>query len=58
MNASASKAEVKAYGLVRNAEGKPQFADINNIPDPFWNMLTDEEKQEVKNDRIALSSNA
>lgn len=33
--------------LVRDKNGKPKFDDIHNIPDCFWEMLTDKEKQEI-----------
>lgn len=58
MEVQAKKAKVQAWALVRDKNGKPSFADINNIPDVFWNLLTEDEKEEIRNDRIALSRNS
>ena len=52
-----TKGKVTANALVRNSEGKPQFTDINNIPEVFWDLLTEAEKEEIRNDRITLSGN-
>lgn len=52
------KAKVTAHCLVRDKNGKPKFDDINNIPDVFWDLLTEDEKEDIRNDRIALSSNS
>ena len=41
----------KGYGLVRDENGKPVFDDINHIPDPIWNMLTEKEQEEIINVR-------
>jgi len=30
-------------GLVRNADGKPQFNDFNNIPEAFFQLLTEKD---------------
>lgn len=49
--------KVTANVLVRDSSGKPSFSDINNIPEVFWNLLTEEEKEEIRNDRITLRSN-
>jgi hypothetical protein len=47
----------KAFGLVRDKDGRPKFDDINNIPEPIWAMLTDEEREEINHGRDTLSSN-
>ena len=31
----------KAYGIVRNAAGEPQFDDYDNIPEVFHSALTE-----------------
>jgi len=43
--------KLKGYGLVRDENGRPVFDDINNIPDPIWNMLTEKEQEEIINVR-------
>lgn len=53
MQVGAKKIKIKGYGLVRGPDGKPKFDDINNIPEVFWNMLTDAEKQEIEDERNA-----
>lgn len=45
------KGKVKGYILVRDANGKPKIDDLNNIPEPIWNMLTPVEQEEIKNGR-------
>ena len=50
--------KVKAYALVRDAEGKPKFDDINNIPEPIWEMLTEDEKEEIRNGSNTPNSNS
>ena len=40
-----------AYALVRDKNGKPKFDNINNIPQPYWDMLTETEKQEIIKER-------
>jgi hypothetical protein len=39
----------RAYGVVRDKDGKPRIDDPNNIPDEMWKMLTPEEQKEIKN---------
>jgi len=38
----------KAYGLVRDKDGRPKFDNITNIPRPLWNLLTHTEQEEVR----------
>jgi hypothetical protein len=47
----AAQGRVKAYGLVRDENGKPVFDDIKNIPGPIWDMLTAAEQKEISNGR-------
>lgn len=47
----------KAFGLVRDKDGRPKIDDIHNIPDPIWDMLTEAEQQEIENVRNSRSSN-
>lgn len=35
------------YCLVRDKNGEPKFDDINDIPQPYWDMLTEDEKQNI-----------
>jgi hypothetical protein len=42
------KAKWKAFALIRDKDGKPKIDDKNNIPEQIWNMLTETEKQEIK----------
>lgn len=46
-----NQGKIKAFVLVRDAKGKPKFDDINNIPEPIWNMLTPVEQEEIRNGR-------
>jgi hypothetical protein len=48
---NAQKGKFKAYGLVRDANGKPKIDDIHNIPGPIWDMLTTAEKEEINHVR-------
>ena len=41
-----STGKIKGYGLVR-IDGKPVFDNVDNIPGPIWDMLTDEEKEVI-----------
>ena len=41
----------KAFGLVRDKDGKPKIDDINNIPKQIWDMLTETEQQEIDHGR-------
>ena len=42
------RAQFRGYALVRNAEGKPKFDDIFNIPVEIWLTLADHEKREIE----------
>ena len=42
------KPKMKAYGLVRDKNGKPKVDDINNCPPEILNMLTKQEIEELK----------
>ena len=57
-NNSAKSGEVRWTGtiLVRDKNGKPKFDDINNIPQTLWDMLTEDEQQEIENGRNTFSS--
>jgi hypothetical protein len=52
----AAQGRVKAYGLVRDENGKPVFDDIENIPAPIWDMLTAAEQKEIVNGRHTRNS--
>lgn len=41
------------FAIVRDKNGKPKFDDIYNIPQGFWNSLTTEEQEVIKNERNA-----
>lgn len=51
INVGAQPGKIKAYGLVRDKDGKPKFADIYNIPKPIWDMLTPDEQKAINNVR-------
>ena len=51
------KAKLNAVALVRDANGKPKFDDINNIPEEIWNQLTPVEQEEIENGRNTSSNN-
>lgn len=38
----------RAYGLVRDKDGRPKFDNIRNIPASLWNMLSAEEQAEIR----------
>lgn len=42
------KAQFKMFALVRDAEGRPKFDDIFNIPVEIWDMLTDPERRAIE----------
>jgi hypothetical protein len=44
----AQEGNFQGFGLVRNAEGKPQFSDWNDIPEPFHQLLTEEDWEYIK----------
>ena len=56
-NIKTQPGKFRAFGLVRDKDGKPKFDDPNNIPQPIWDMLTEAEQQEIRNGRNTLSSN-
>ena len=41
----------KGYLLVRDKYGVPKFDDIFDIDEVFWNVLTEEEKNNIKKQR-------
>jgi hypothetical protein len=42
------KAKIQAYGLVRDANGKPKIdGDAQDLPEPIKQLLTPEERQEL-----------
>ena len=43
----AGKSELKMFAVVRNAEGKPKFDDIFNIPPQIWDSLEPWERREI-----------
>jgi hypothetical protein len=47
-NVKTKPGKITAYGIVRDRNGKPRFDNINNIPAQIWDMLTDDEKQEIE----------
>ena len=47
----AQPGQIKAYGLVRDKDGTPRFANIYNIPKPIWDMLTLDEQKAIINVR-------
>ena len=52
----ARQGKVRAFGLVRDKAGKPKIDNIQGIPRPIWDLLTEGEKQEIK-DRDGYPSN-
>jgi hypothetical protein len=38
----------RAYGLVRDKDGRPKFDNIKDIPASLWNMLTAEEQDQIR----------
>ena len=38
----------RAYGLVRDKDGRPKFDNVHGIPASLWNMLSAEEQQEIR----------
>ncbi len=47
----ADKATMKGAGLVRNAQGQPQFDDFNNIPEIFHSVLSEEDWEYIRQQR-------
>ena len=41
----------RAYGLVRDSSGKPKIDNVDKIHEKIWELLTDEEKDEVNKKR-------
>lgn len=52
-NIGSQPGTVRAYGLIRDKNGRPVIDDINNIPGPIWAMLTKAEQEEIANVRNA-----
>lgn len=50
-NAVAQKPKLKAIGLVRNAQGQPQFNNWDDIPEIFHPYLSEEDWQYIKQQR-------
>jgi len=40
------------FALVRDAEGRPKFDDIHNIPIEIWDSLADHEKRAIETERL------
>ena len=49
-NAKAQSSGWKAYGLVRDADGKPVIDDPENLHDEIKKLLTDEEYFSIYNE--------
>lgn len=50
MKMGAQRGDTKAFGLVRDKDGKPKVnKDISKIPQQIWDMLTPEEQEELQN---------
>ena len=41
-------AQFKVFALVRDAEGRPKFDDVFNIPIEIWDSLADHEKRAIE----------
>jgi len=50
-NAVAQKTKFKAYGLVRNSQGQPQFNDWEVIPEAFHELLSVEDWEYIEQQR-------
>ncbi len=46
-HAAAPRTQVKLYGLVRDAEGRPVVDDPSTLPPPIIAMLTPQEREEL-----------
>ena len=53
-----SNATIKVVALIRDKDGVPLFEDINNIPEVFWQLLTEKEKEVIKDGRNSSRRNA
>jgi len=47
MKVGAQKAKWKAFGLVRDKNGRPKIDNLSKIPKEIWDMLTPEEQEEI-----------
>ena len=47
-NVNAQRGTFKGYGLVRNAQGQPQFSDWENIPEVYHPLLTEEDWEYIR----------
>ena len=45
---SVKPGKVKAYGLVRDKDGNPKIDKIQDIPPAIWALLTEEERQAIR----------
>lgn len=50
-NVKAGKPKIGLFALVRDKNGKPKFDKTDNIHPELWKLLTDEEKEEIKDGR-------
>ena len=55
--ATSGRGKWTGYALVRDKDGRPKFDDLNNIPQQIWDMLTEDEQQEIQNGRNTRNSN-
>lgn len=46
-NVKAEDAKFKGYALVRDKNGKPKIDDPYSIPKPIFDMLTEQEKEDL-----------
>lgn len=45
---NAPQGKIKAYALIRDADGKPVIDNIHGIPIGLWQLLTFEERIEIQ----------
>ena len=55
-NTKSGEGKWKGYGLVRDKNGRPKFDDTTNIPQQLWDMLTEDEQQEIQDGRNTRNS--
>lgn len=48
ISVGAKRGKTKAYGLVRDKDGRPVIDNIHGIPKGFWDLLTEAEKADIK----------
>lgn len=58
VNVGAQPGKIKAYGLVRDKNGRPKVDDVTAIPPEVWETLSEEDKRYLLNGNHPCNSSS